>query len=223
MKPITVKRKIYKSPIMSIESFMTFEKVKRSDYNGKVTLHGSSTPMVAISPTFNSKEFDRQKNIYFYEAVQEDINSFFQSTLDWFYNPKLQDLYYLNEENGLEFNYDYKDLKNTLSFGTQTRQLMYAIPTKIESSGGASEGIYLVLNKEQYHCNITLKELKRINNVLQKFSFQTETLLLYQLFDSAVNHGTEDLSSNGYNVTKADGGQNTSTVENRPKVNPFKL
>ena len=198
MNPIAIKRQIYKSPMMTIESMMSYEKVKKSEYNGKITLHGNSSVLVMISPNVNVSGFDKQKSIFYYEAVQEDINAFFQETLEWFYNPNMQDLFYLNEENGLEFNYDYKNLKNTVAFGTQTRQLMSAMPTKIDTSGGASEGIYLVVNKEQYHCTLTLKELKRINNVIQKFNFQNEAILLYSIAQNAVQCGTEDISS-GYN------------------------
>ena len=198
MQPLTIKRQIYKSPMMSIESIMNYEKPKKNEYNGKINLHASTSVLVMITPNVNVSTFDKQRSIFYYEAVQEDVNTFFQETLDWFYNQSMQDLYYLNDENGLEFNYDYKNLKNTLAFGTQTRQLMTAMPIKIESSNGACEGIYLVVNKEQYHCTLTLKELKRINRVIQKFNFQNESILLYNILQNAIEYGTEDLSS-GYN------------------------
>ena len=198
---ITLKREIYKSKAMNIYSTLKVEKPKEIKSGNNSNISVANMPLLIISPQFNLEGYDKSRSLFVFESIFDDIRDFFKEALDWFTNPDMQDLFYLDEGNELQFNYDYKELKTTLRVGTFTIQNAIIRPVRIVFNNGISEGINLTVNNEVNTISITLKELRKICKILDGFNFQSEWLILQKTLDMALAYGTQTVSGKFNNST----------------------
>lgn len=125
---------------------------------------------------------------------------FFKEIVFWFDDPKKENLFVVDDNNELAFNYDYKDLKSLLKLDTYSGvEYLKAIPDTIKRNDKElAEGVRLMVNKQENVITLTYPELYSIYKTLERFDFTTEATMTYLFVSSLIKDGKYEFSENKY-------------------------
>jgi len=125
---------------------------------------------------------------------------FFKEVVFWFDDPKRENLFVIDNNEDLVFNYDYESLRNAIALPTYTSiETMKAVPDVIcRNDKARAEGIRLMVNKTENVITMTYPELYTLYKILDKFDFTTESAMTYLLVSTLIKKGKYEFSTNKY-------------------------
>lgn len=125
---------------------------------------------------------------------------FFKEIVYWFDDPKKENLFVIDDNNELTFNYDYKDLKSILRLDVYSgMQSLKAIPDTIKRNDKEmAEGVRLMINKMENVVSLTYPELYSVYKILDRFDFTLESTMTYLFVSTLIKDGKYEFSENKY-------------------------
>lgn len=180
---LTFSRQLFSARNFRIKSFMNVPSVFVQNKNNLVMMAYPVLLFTYNPPSSMNQEFNKSMMFKMNPRNQKNVTSFFQKILDWFENPKYNDLYILDEhENKLMINMDYRGLQARTGSGSRyDPQAMLAQPAVITDDSIQSEGCTLTINMTQYTCALINSDIESIVGILETFTFQTEAQLLMMM------------------------------------------
>ncbi len=138
-----------------------------------------------------------------FKITQRDLPlvvRFLKEVVFWFDDPSKQNLFVIDNNNELVFNYDYSELKSVMKLEAYgSTQTLKAIPDIISRNDkDRTEGIRLMVNKTENVLSLTYGELYTLYSVLDKFDFTTESTMAYLLVSSLIKKGRYEYAVNKY-------------------------
>ena len=98
--------------------------------------------------------------------------------VEWFNVEKYPDLFCINENNELEFNFDYKTLHKKIFLRDFKRKTaMVVTPAIVEIGTDKYEGVRMFLNTRIVYVDLTINELEIMRDAIAKFDYSQECLL----------------------------------------------
>lgn len=96
----------------------------------------------------------------------------------WFDTTKYPDLYVINNDNELEFNFDYKNLYKHIQIPTSKRiQAIIITPGIVTIENEKYEGVFMYVNTRTVWAELTIFELDELIDAIDRFDYQLEPLL----------------------------------------------
>lgn len=159
---------------------------------------GSKTYNIGYNPILRfqfAKQFVEGGNIYdksnaytIYPRTIFRAIEFFNTVLSWYSDPKMKDLFLLDNDNNLIFNADYKDLHCVLDIRTPNTDygILKAIPVLgVYGDQEPYEAAFLYMNKSTNRIILSVDEISTILGILNGFSFYEESLFCLSAFKYA--------------------------------------
>lgn len=109
-----------------------------------------------------------------------DIVNWLNDGLHWFYDEKYEDMFYLNDENEIIFNMDYKDLHldTYREFPTDPMMRIYPNAIRRDEFSHSEYGIILLINRTENSYPVPLIECRKLISAITNHSFQMELNLI---------------------------------------------
>ena len=102
-----------------------------------------------------------------------DIQDAFAKVSDWFSEEGIKELYGVNDQGGLMFNMEYRDLKITIADEfAGTREALQIVPAPVEIGKGVLEpGVILFINRQENAIVLRKYQIVRLIRFIRDFSF----------------------------------------------------
>ena len=102
-----------------------------------------------------------------------DVKDMFEKVASWFTDESLKELYGLNDEGGLMFNMEYKDLKAICVDETSAvKTALKIVPAPVEIGNEKLEpGVVLFVNRQANAIVLRMHQIKRLCRFIHDFSF----------------------------------------------------
>ena len=124
----------------------------------------------------------KMRSLYINEKHRYDVVKGINSALEWFDLDKYPDLYYMSEENTLEFNIDYGKLHKKIF--VETRKMKSAIvitPAVVDSGVDRLEGVRFYVNTRNVYVDLSIKDFEFLRDTIKNFNYQLEPILLMNI------------------------------------------
>lgn len=120
----------------------------------------------------------QDRRISILESCRYDVVKGLNDVVEWFNVEKYPDLFCINENNELEFNFDYKTLHKKIFLRDFKRKTAMVItPAIVEIGTDKYEGVRMFLNTRIVYVDLTINELEIMRDAIAKFDYSQECLL----------------------------------------------
>ena len=129
----------------------------------------------------------------------------FETAVMWFYDKDKRDMFYIDETDTLQFNYDYANV-SVLITSPDGDHIELRPTVDYTDIDRGNEGVVMYINTTDTQTVMKREELEAIYTLLKEFSFQAEaTLMLYELDRSVAAY-----KANGGKINESAEGQYNS-------------
>lgn len=178
MNKINISRPLYNSDRIVLSSYLLDPCVLTTEARMNVKSYCAVNIMI---PRKDSNT--NMKGLTF--SIPPELYRKFMNTLEmvihWFYDPGKKDLFCLDDKNIPHFNSVYQNLKYVVKNKRNGNRIDFA-PAEVEVEGTIVEGVILTINYLDNISYVSLSELEDIYSILSNFSYQSEILVLSQMY-----------------------------------------
>jgi len=202
-KQDSAKRTMFRARGLIVESFM---------YRPEVTVHPNDENserkgyLAEFNPLilFRTVSIDNRAEKNIFKVNQRNhyrVLKALNTAFSWFFDEKLKNLFYENEDGQLCYNNEYNYLEVNLKDGATTIQRLKIIPSVVvDKDDRDCEGILMYINSSSSVARLTITQFQDLFGIIKNFSFQNEISILYNLMNEMRDHGGWILNTQGYGM-----------------------
>lgn len=137
-----------------------------------------------------------------FEKGQGDFIRCLDEVISWFRDPDKKDLFFVDDNGVLIYNTAYRDLVVQIKEKRKDAKILQIRPSLVvDSLNNREEGISIMIQNSYSETRITFDELLSLRDIIDRFSYQMESVRLIQEYQFArMENRFVELNANGIRV-----------------------